>query len=128
MNEGKKFLSRRDTEPGLWPDTVQVNENPTRQGIANAMTADRLRELATHGTTSGTPMVPLHQDTLRALADKLEFYERGWLEAAVAWEVCASIHRSYAKGKDAVFNTRQGDYVRHGDDARKAAQAIREGK
>jgi hypothetical protein len=42
----------------------------------------------------------------------------GWKEAVIAWEVCASIHRAYGKGKDALFKTRQADYVRHTDTAR----------
>lgn len=42
----------------------------------------------------------------------------GWKEAAIAWEVCASIHREYAKGSDALFKTRQADFVRHADKAR----------
>ena len=28
------------------------------------------------------------------------------IEAAIAWEVCASIHQEYAKGKDGLFTTR----------------------
>lgn len=47
----------------------------------------------------------------------------GWLEAAVAWEVCASIHLRFAKGKDAFFKTRQGDFVKHAEDARNKATA-----
>ena len=46
----------------------------------------------------------------------------GWLEAAVAGEVCASLHRKFCKGKDALFSTRQADYVRHAEDSRKKAQ------
>ena len=42
----------------------------------------------------------------------------GWKEAVIAWEVCASIHREYGKGKDPFFNTRQGDFVKHANDAR----------
>ena len=42
----------------------------------------------------------------------------GWKEAAIAWEVCASIHREYAKGKDGLFKTRQADFVRHAEEAR----------
>ena len=42
----------------------------------------------------------------------------GWKEAAIAWEVCTSIHREYGKGKDPFFNTRQGDFVKHANDAR----------
>jgi hypothetical protein len=41
----------------------------------------------------------------------------GWKEAAIAWRVCASIHREYAKGKDPFFKTRQADFVRHGNAA-----------
>ncbi len=43
----------------------------------------------------------------------------GWKEATIAWTVCASIHREYAKGKDPFFTTRQGDYTKHENDARK---------
>lgn len=37
----------------------------------------------------------------------------GWKEAAIAWAVCASIHREYAKGKDPLFKTRQADFEKH---------------
>lgn len=43
----------------------------------------------------------------------------GWKEATIAWEVCASIHRTWANGKDALYSTRQADFVRHAEDARK---------
>ena len=43
------------------------------------------------------------------------------LEAAIAWEVCASIHQKYAKGKDALFTTRQADFIKHAEDARMKA-------
>ena len=44
------------------------------------------------------------------------------IEAAIAWEVCASIHREYAKGKDGLFTTRQADFIKHADDARMKAE------
>lgn len=47
--------------------------------------------------------------------------ENPWLEAAVAWEVCASIHERYAKGKDALYSTRRRDFLKHAEDARKMA-------
>lgn len=50
--------------------------------------------------------------------DKKKALERGWLEAAVAWEVCASIHRAFAKKKDPFFTTRQADFAKHAEDAR----------
>jgi hypothetical protein len=35
--------------------------------------------------------------------------------------VCASIHQTYAKGKDGLFTTRQADFIKHADDARMKA-------
>lgn len=48
----------------------------------------------------------------------------GWKEAAIAWIVCASVHERFAKGKDALFTTRQADYVRHAAAAKKAYQTV----
>lgn len=47
----------------------------------------------------------------------------GWKEACIAWTVCGSIHREYAKGKDPFFKTRQGDFTKHEEDARAKALA-----
>ena len=44
--------------------------------------------------------------------------DEGWKEAAIAWEVCASIHEKWAKGKDALYSTRHADFVKHAADAR----------
>ena len=49
--------------------------------------------------------------------------ENGWLEAAIAWEVCASIHETFAKRKDALYTTRHGDFVTRAKEARKKAQS-----
>ena len=46
----------------------------------------------------------------------------GWKGATIAWEVCASIHREYAKD-DPFFTTRQGDFVKHAEAARAKALA-----
>jgi hypothetical protein len=43
---------------------------------------------------------------------------RRLLEAAIAWSVCASIHEKWAKGKDALYTTRQADFLKHAEDAR----------
>lgn len=48
----------------------------------------------------------------------------GWRNAAAAWEVCASIHRTYAKKTDALFTTRQQDFLRHAADARAKVAAL----
>lgn len=52
---------------------------------------------------------------------RVEGARDGWKEATIAWAVCASIHREYAKGKDALFIARQADFVTHEEDARKRA-------
>jgi hypothetical protein len=46
----------------------------------------------------------------------------GWEEAAVAWSVCASIHREYCKGQDPFYKTRQSDFTRHENAARTMAK------
>lgn len=52
---------------------------------------------------------------LRQQADAIE---GGWKEAAIAWEVCGSIHEKWAKGKDALYSTRHADFVKHATAAR----------
>lgn len=52
-----------------------------------------------------------------------EAVPEGWKEATIAWEVCASIHREYAKKKDPFFTTRQADFVKHTEAARAALLA-----
>ncbi len=43
----------------------------------------------------------------------------GWLEAAIAWEVCASMHQEYCKGKDPFYTTRHADFVGHAEECRR---------
>jgi len=57
-------------------------------------------------------------DIFPGVAERLKAADSGWLEAAVAWEVCASIHEKFAKGKDALYTTRHADFVQHAADAR----------
>jgi len=49
---------------------------------------------------------------------------QGMKEATIAWTVCASIHREYAKGRDPFFTTRQADFVKAENDARARAQEL----
>lgn len=42
----------------------------------------------------------------------------GWKEAAIAWSVCTSIHREYAKKRDPFFSTRQSDFTEYEEHAR----------
>lgn len=53
--------------------------------------------------------------------------EAGWKEATIAWSVCASIHREYGKRRDALYTTRQADFLKHETDARAALAALKEG-
>lgn len=50
----------------------------------------------------------------------------GWKEAAIGWEVCGSVHRKYARGKDTLFETKQEDYVRHAEAARQKYHSIKD--
>jgi hypothetical protein len=61
--------------------------------------------------------VPAHPEGVKDAGET----DEGWKEAAIAWTVCASIHREYAKGKDAFFKTRQSDFVKHEENARAKA-------
>ena len=49
--------------------------------------------------------------------------DSGWLEAAIAWNVCASIHYKFAKRKDPFYSTRHIDFVTCANEARKKARA-----
>lgn len=53
-----------------------------------------------------------------------EAYE-GWKEATIAWAVCASMHEEYCKGRDPFFTTRQSDFKRHEEDARRKLLSLR---
>ncbi len=54
-----------------------------------------------------------------ALQESTSSEAEAWKESAIAWTVCASVHEQWAKGKDGLYKTRQGDYIRHAADARK---------
>jgi len=53
--------------------------------------------------------------------------QSGWKEAAIAWEVCASIHETWAKKKDALYSTRHSDFERHAEDARRNYESALKG-
>jgi len=60
-----------------------------------------------------------HQCCAEDLISLSKSEQDGWKEAAIAWEVCASIHEKWAKGKDALYSTRHADFEKHADDARR---------
>ncbi len=59
-----------------------------------------------------------HQCCSEDLMALRESEQRGWKEAAIAWEVCRSIHERFAKKKDALYSTRHADFEKHANDAR----------
>src|SRR5258706_3997780 len=69
-----------------------------------------------------------HRSKIRKLTYKSVKEHEGWKEATIAWAVCASIHREYAKGKDPFFTTRQKDFTRHENDAREKFLALVKGE
>lgn len=68
----------------------------------------------TDATTLGEMLV----QSVKALPPSVKDATDGWKEAAIAWEVCASLHEKWCKGKDALFTTRQADYLKHAENAR----------
>ena len=50
--------------------------------------------------------------------------EKVWLDASLAWRICASVHREFARGKDSLFNTRQADFLRHAEESMKKAKEV----
>jgi len=60
-----------------------------------------------------------HQCCSEDLTKLRESEQTGWKEAAIAWEVCGSIHEAFAKKKDALYSTRHLDFERHAEDARR---------
>ena len=60
-----------------------------------------------------------HQCCAEDLISLSKSEQDGWKEAAIAWEVCASIHEKWAKGKDTLYSTRHADFEKHADDARR---------
>ena len=51
-------------------------------------------------------------DLLEHQAAEIARLREGWQEATIAWAVCASIHREYAKKRDPFFTTRQSDFTK----------------
>ena len=60
-----------------------------------------------------------HQCCAEDLISLSKSEQDGWKEAAIAWEVCTSIHENWAKGKDTLYSTRHADFEKHADDARR---------
>ena len=64
---------------------------------------------------------------LQRVLEKPDEGQEGWKEAAIAWEVCASLHEKWAKGKDALYSTRHADFVKHAAHARAMMHSLGEG-
>ena len=69
----------------------------------------------------GVEIIMSRQACLEA-ADEIESLREecreAWKEAAIGWTVCGSVHEQWAKGKDALYTTRHGDFERHAEEAR----------
>ncbi|MDR7094132.1 hypothetical protein [Hydrogenophaga laconesensis] len=95
-------MSARENFVYVQPPGMPVKIYPDGRNCESAGDAIWLEQVAAHSPASGV------------------VEREGWKEAAIAWEVCASLHRQWAKGKDALFTTRQTDFVKHAADARAA--------
>jgi hypothetical protein len=82
---------------------------------------------STYDDSSGMPATP-EKALCGSVSAKTRDGTDGWLEAAIAWEVCASIHEKYAKGKDALYKTRHADFVAHAKEARRRAIKCRDAR
>jgi hypothetical protein len=67
-------------------------------------------------------------DEVNYRGERIAALEGGWNEASLAWSVCASVHEKWAKGKDALFTTRQADYQRHYAEAVDKVRALKVGE
>ncbi len=77
----------------------------------------RLRVL--WGKCTSKPMTSREIAFARLVAEaEREECREAWKEAAIGWTVCASVHEQWAKGKDALYTTRHGDFDRHAEEAR----------
>jgi hypothetical protein len=62
---------------------------------------------------------------LKTQIEKKQVGTNAWSEAAIAWEVAASIHTAYARGKDTFFKVRNSDFKRYAAECRTRAEAER---
>ena len=85
------------------------------------------------GTMIGDLCAPCHEMLTRGkipiigttFLHKMKKHEAdGWAEATIAWAVCASLHREYAKGRDPFFKIRQEDFKKHEEEARSELLAL----
>ena len=120
-----------DREPAAEPDDFDAwQANPYTKVLQDSIANDYVPKHSSEPQGGSEPRVdPLVKARDEAWARKQaqeperlsNAPDNGWLEAAIAWEVCASLHREYAKGKDALFTTRQADFVKHANNARTIA-------
>jgi hypothetical protein len=110
--------------------TIPDDKAERADGPSNAELAEHLRGMAEWISERGgwqsddIEWVYIAAARLEARSEISE----AWKEATIAWACCASLHREYAKGKDALYTTRQADFVRHGGKARAALEAALSGK
>ena len=125
MNQSRRFDTALYLAPGAQPAP-----SVPREAIEKMLT--QLMDIAVSNGANSVSMPDEYVEVAAWLcgipAQPAPSVPNGWKEAAIAWEVCASIHREYGKGKDPFFNTRQGDFVKHANDARAMLAAAPEAK
>lgn len=107
---------RATNDDAVMPDQVQNELVKRLQRLHREFTEDLgwlLRDLDLRRQGNQAAAAAFQPATGAAPGDS-----EGWKEAAIAWTVCASIHTKWAKGKDALFSTRQADFVKHANHAR----------
>lgn len=115
--EMKERLASRDAEV-----VSLTNQRDYEYVRAENAEHDRLCDVIEKaGTTSEIALrikTEEHQCCTEDLLEVRRSEQEGWKEAAIAWEVCASIHEKWAKKKDALYSTRHADFEKHAEHAR----------
>lgn len=114
----EKWIVAANSMAGAWPT------GPERHRLWGNDASQLLRmgiELFNAYRAAHTVLYELAQ-TMQERAQEPCAEGTAWLRAAVAWEVCASIHSRFASKTDAVYSTRQADFLRNADNCRAKAE------
>ena len=104
-----------------WLDAAELAERephwPPEAVPGEAVFHKAIRALGKHGPALGLTrrqqgyLMEAYRETM--LAEVMPQMAIGWKEAAIAWNVCQSIHVQWAKSRDPLYTTRNHDFVRH---------------
>ena len=120
------YLQVCDDEDSEWCDTVtwcQSREHESDVKYVRADLVESLRQQLSAEIMRLEIALRIKTEEHKCCSEDLmklrESEQSGWKEAAIAWEVCGSIHEAFAKKKDALYSTRHSDFERHAEDARR---------